>query len=88
MDTLITDNFGNPTLTRHADGTVTVEGCTQLIGVTPDLWENLRPEHRTADDVLVLDTAGVYRYRHAGWSSNGMVMVFQRLADTTTGGAP
>lgn len=71
MATRSTERYiGTATLRRDFyAGRITVEQADDVIGVTPDLWDNCEPWMRPDGQTLVLDTAGEYRYRLTGETS-------------------
>jgi hypothetical protein len=47
----------------YPDRTITVIEADNVIGVSPELWEQMEPPHKPDDKTLILDTAGQYLYR-------------------------
>lgn len=66
---------GYAAVTRHEDGTVTVDRADDVIKVAAELAHAL---HLGPLDPLVLDTAGEYRYRPVGKQERGAVLVYRR----------
>lgn len=78
--------YGDAILTRHDDGTVTVERADRIVGVTPELldlaeaWVFPNGDHET----IQLDTAGEYVYRKVGeeplrFMPGRMIFVYERI---------
>lgn len=69
---------------NYETGEVTVLEADDVIGVTPELWDNCEPWARPDDETLVIDTAGEYRYRLTGETSeHGRTMlIFERTRET------
>ena len=73
------EDYGNATLTWLDDGTVVVKRADDTIGIAADLLAELTVGE---DGVLVLDTAGKYRYRFAHESrTTPHVLVFRRITE-------
>jgi hypothetical protein len=72
---------------NYETGEVTVMEADDVIGVTPELWDDCRPEHRPDDETFVLDTAGEYRYRLTGGATdNGRIfLIFKRIREASDG---
>lgn len=68
-------------LTRHGDGTVTVEHADPVIWVSPELLEQadawvLQPG---GGELIRLDTAGDYLYRRVGPAPDGRYLEYERV---------
>ena len=68
-------------LTRHDDGTVTVEYADPVIWVSPELLEMAEDWALPTGDgeVLQLDTAGEYLYRRVGPAPDGRYQEYARI---------
>lgn len=74
-------NAGDAVLTRHDDGTVTVERADPTIRVSLELLEQAGP-WAWDGTTLTLDTAGHYRYRQVGPDpDDGRVALFARIEE-------
>lgn len=70
---------GTATVTRQADGTITVE-ADDVIGISFELLDQLDTASiRVLGGLLVLDTAGEYRYRPVSFARGGSVVVCERV---------
>lgn len=67
-------------LTRHDDGTVTVEHADPVIWVSPELLEMADAWALPTGDgeILQLDTAGEYIYRRVGPAPDGRYLEYVR----------
>jgi len=83
-------DYGDATVIRADDGTLTVTRADPIIGVSVALLAELSPEHITPDGLLQLDTAGQYRYRpvrlagDASSTETARVVVFERVRGGVT----
>jgi hypothetical protein len=69
--------YGDATMTRQADGTISVQ-ADDVIGVSFELLHQIESGH-VRDGLLVLDTAGEYRYRPVSFALDGRVVVCERV---------
>jgi hypothetical protein len=70
--------YGDATVTRNEDGSRSVLQADDVIGVSQELLDQVQ----LVEGLLVLDTAGEYRYRRVGPSrSDWQVTVFERVRD-------
>lgn len=76
--------YGTAELREHPDGTITVIHADRVIGVTIELWDNMRPPYRQPDDTLWLDTAGEYQYRFVRHEYVPEMLVFARIEGEAT----
>ena len=75
--------YGEAVMKQHEDGTITVEHADDVIDVSMELLASLSPAH-IRDGMLVLDTAGEYRYRPVRLDGDHRVVVFERVRSTDT----
>lgn len=64
-------------LTRHEDGTVTVEHADPVIWVSPELLDGA--EAWGGPELLRLDTAGEYVYRFLGLAEDVRYLKYERV---------
>jgi hypothetical protein len=70
-------------MTRHDDGTVTVEHADPVIWVSPELLAQAEAWALPTgtDQVLQLDTAGEYLYGKTGIAPDDRYLTYERLTD-------
>lgn len=68
-------------LTRHEDGTVTVESADPVIWVSPNLIAQAEAWALPGNGLLQLDTAGEYVYRLAGLAEDERYVKYVRVTD-------
>lgn len=81
----MTRSYGDIVMTRHEDGTITVESADDVIDVSTQLLAGCPPldsRHFDEEGNLVVDTAGEYRYRPVRFADNGLVVVCARVRPT------
>lgn len=69
---MVSNSWGEAVMTRHGDGTVTVDRADPVIGVMPELLNHADPWAFPNGDreTIQLDTAGEYVYRKIGVTSS------------------
>lgn len=73
-------DYGDVVCTRYRDGTVVIDHADPAIGVSSALLET--GDLTVEDGLLVLDTAGAYRYRPVRFADHGRVVVCERVQDS------
>lgn len=74
-----TVEYGTAEIYVSAEGIRTVRRADDLIGVLRSLIEGEMVPDALDGDVLKLDSAGEYRYRHVGPAEDPRVELFERI---------
>lgn len=72
-------DYGEVICQRQQDGTVTVTRADPLIGVSSSFLAHRFHTARIVDGLLVMDTAGEYRYRPVRFAEDGRIVVCERI---------